>query len=824
MAAATAPELAASGSMDLQGSVFRTDTIAHYATGPGLTYTHIRLSGPKMVDVHYVSYDKKGDPKGLIAPRVEIGKDQCLTGESVSSMALRKSGENRQYLAGINGDFFITSGFAVNHEFGNEILGYPNMSCVIDGKIAAPDMIDIVSRNSALIMGTDGWWIDATDLTYKLLNNDGSTVVAATAVNYPRRDGELMVYNSYMGPSTRTKAGGREIALKPAEGAEWRVNKSVKFTVDGSWSSDGNMAVPSPDGIVISCGKDYHNEFIDGLKAGDVVKLKIGLSLPAFEGIKPDVRDVIGGDVRILKENVVTTEAIRWINTPGSSYPRSLTGYSKDRDLLVIAAVDGGTAQSAGLSYYESADLMRALGCYDALDLDGGGSTALYLSHKGIANHPRDGQERAVGNALYFAIDAPAAENELASIAFADHAKVLPQYGSYKPVIYGYDRHGRLVDTDVKDFELSVDDGFGRVSADKGYIVAEKTGTYGLTATRGGMSARIAVTVDGDFSAQAAVETMLIDNFRRCTVPLQAQVGTELMPVAPEAFEWESSNPEIVDVDASTGILTGVADGTAEVTARRGGAVVATVAVRVECPRSYTMPLEAEGFDASTWKVTKAGVGADYKLEKFENGFRVSFTITSVRGPRITLAKSVPFYSLPDAIRIVADPKGCRYKALNLAVKAADRSRADNISIDGSRLGSGELIVDLDDVFDTSAISTYPLTLSSIGIEPAEGAGGGKDCTLEVSALELVYESVEASVGNVSTGSYGRVLPLTADYGSRRIVCAVAVSRLEVYTATGVKTGFSLDSEVEMPGVPGVYVVVATFASGEQATAKIAIK
>ena len=64
-------------------------------------------------------------------------------------------------------------------------------------------MIDIVSRENALIIGPEGMWIDATDLTYKVLNNDGSRQAKAQAVNYPRRDNEMMVYNSYNGASTR---------------------------------------------------------------------------------------------------------------------------------------------------------------------------------------------------------------------------------------------------------------------------------------------------------------------------------------------------------------------------------------------------------------------------------------------------------------------------------------------------------------------------------------------------------------------------------------------------------------------------------------------
>ena len=180
----------ASGTVDLQGTTFRSDTLEHYYVAPGTTHTHLELTaGNRRVQVFAVTIDRAdASYRPTVTPRVVIGNDMCLNAETVSSMGTRKTTDSRQYVAGVNGDFFITASFAGNHEFGNAILGYPNMSCVIDGKIAAPDMIDIVSRENALIIGPEGMWIDATDLTYKVLNNDGSRQAKAQAVNYPRRD------------------------------------------------------------------------------------------------------------------------------------------------------------------------------------------------------------------------------------------------------------------------------------------------------------------------------------------------------------------------------------------------------------------------------------------------------------------------------------------------------------------------------------------------------------------------------------------------------------------------------------------------------------
>ena len=60
-----------------------------------------------------------------VTPRVVIGNDMCLNAETVSSMGTRKTTDSRQYVAGVNGDFFITASFAGNHEFGTPSWAIP---------------------------------------------------------------------------------------------------------------------------------------------------------------------------------------------------------------------------------------------------------------------------------------------------------------------------------------------------------------------------------------------------------------------------------------------------------------------------------------------------------------------------------------------------------------------------------------------------------------------------------------------------------------------------------------------------------------------------
>lgn len=84
-------------------------------------------------------------------------------------------------------------------------------------------------------------------------------------------------------------------------------------------------------------------------------------------------------------------------------HPRSFIGFCNSK--LLMGVVDGRDPDRAeGMNLHELKTFARALGCTDLLNLDGGGSSTLYIrgySNKGIVNIPSDGQERPVKSIIY---------------------------------------------------------------------------------------------------------------------------------------------------------------------------------------------------------------------------------------------------------------------------------------------------------------------------------------------------------------------------------------------------------------------------------------
>ncbi|MFJ4523584.1 phosphodiester glycosidase family protein [Streptomyces sp. NPDC088810] len=106
-------------------------------------------------------------------------------------------------------------------------------------------------------------------------------------------------------------------------------------------------------------------------------------------------------DIDAAAEGVVDPEytsfGYAWANV---RQPRTMAGIDR-RGRLILATVDGRLKNgSEGFTLYEAAAFMRSLGAVQAMNLDGGGSTAMAVNGT-VVNHPSDAAgERAVGDTV----------------------------------------------------------------------------------------------------------------------------------------------------------------------------------------------------------------------------------------------------------------------------------------------------------------------------------------------------------------------------------------------------------------------------------------
>lgn len=141
---------------------------------------------------------------------------------------------------------------------------------------------------------------------------------------------------------------------------------------------------------------------LSSLRANDTVTVT-----RTFIPVTP--REAVGGQPILLRDSTIAG-AVDSVNNAGfrALNPRTAIGYADHGRRLLIAVIDGRQPKySVGMSLRDMAQLFRALGATDAINLDGGGSSAMALTdprtQSGIrlATHPSDSAgERPVANAL----------------------------------------------------------------------------------------------------------------------------------------------------------------------------------------------------------------------------------------------------------------------------------------------------------------------------------------------------------------------------------------------------------------------------------------
>jgi exopolysaccharide biosynthesis protein len=135
---------------------------------------------------------------------------------------------------------------------------------------------------------------------------------------------------------------------------------------------------------------------------GDILPTQGPTRIPLLK----NVEDAIVTGPLLLKNSQINPLQKRPFND--LKHPRSAICLGKKEFWLV--AVDGRHKEASGLNLNDLAKFLLSCGCQQAINLDGGGSTTLYLNTKklnGIVNHPSDNKkfdsegERPVANVLF---------------------------------------------------------------------------------------------------------------------------------------------------------------------------------------------------------------------------------------------------------------------------------------------------------------------------------------------------------------------------------------------------------------------------------------
>jgi exopolysaccharide biosynthesis protein len=115
-----------------------------------------------------------------------------------------------------------------------------------------------------------------------------------------------------------------------------------------------------------------------------------------YESSKQESVVMVTGPLLLLNGEAMELPNMKFSN---NRHPR--TCLCLNQQSIIFVTIDGRSKQAEGMNLIEVQKFLSDVGCTDAINLDGGGSTTMWIRDKGIVNFPSDKSgERPVANAL----------------------------------------------------------------------------------------------------------------------------------------------------------------------------------------------------------------------------------------------------------------------------------------------------------------------------------------------------------------------------------------------------------------------------------------
>ena len=172
----------------------------------------------------------------------------------------------------------------------------------------------------------------------------------------------------------------------------------VGATVMSTTNDGANMPLRAGQFTLVAHGNKMN--LLSGLKPGQ--RLMIKLTTSGFDWEKLE-NVVSGGPILVRNGELAIDAEAEGFNKDfiEGRHPRTAIGRTSEGDLIFVA-IDGRQKMSVGATIEEEANILRNMGCRDALNLDGGGSTCMNVFGINM-NRPSDKTgERPVANGIVF--------------------------------------------------------------------------------------------------------------------------------------------------------------------------------------------------------------------------------------------------------------------------------------------------------------------------------------------------------------------------------------------------------------------------------------
>ena len=356
-------------------AAFTLGKIKYERVVPGLDHAHVRDTN-RPLSIHIARLKRHRKDLQILT---SLGQDRVYGLAPLSRQVAAFPHAFGTPVAAINGDFFeIRPG---------PYQGDPEGLQIIHGEVVS------APNDKAFWMGPDGEpHIGIIYSRFEITWPDQSH--SGFGLNQAPLPHHVTLFTPAFGASTHA-TNLTELVLEPTPENPWsplRLAETYRVRVRET-RPEGNTTLASNRWVLTLTGSATTN--LAGLKPGDTLTLTTATSANILHPAA-----AIGGGPILLREGASQPWPARKSPTDylQPRHPRTAVGYNERH--IYFVAVDGRQRElSAGVSFVELTSLLIQIGCTEAMNLDGGGSTTFWLNGK-VMNSPSDKRERSIANAL----------------------------------------------------------------------------------------------------------------------------------------------------------------------------------------------------------------------------------------------------------------------------------------------------------------------------------------------------------------------------------------------------------------------------------------
>lgn len=338
---------------------------------------------------NYVTYEPDGD----VVPVVHYGND--IYGAAGMSTVIGYAQENGlNVIAAINGDFFtVENGVATGMVIKEGIIRASESTMANYNSVGFYDDGEVIIGRSGL----------QTRAHYT--NTSGTAITVGMHLNKQLTQASgIVLFTEDYHDTNKATIPSFNVILNVTDG-EPRINETMTGVVTALGGSTSQTPIREGE-VVISMASNTPYvttlQQLQTLTVGDEVEFTFEAD-EAWE----DVEYAVGAGYKLLTDGVNVAPA-----TDRTRAPRTALGITEDGEVIFYTVDGRQKGYSQGTYQAELADRLIELGCVEAVNLDGGGSTGMRVLYPGdvntsLVNKPSGGSMRACANYILLVTDRP---------------------------------------------------------------------------------------------------------------------------------------------------------------------------------------------------------------------------------------------------------------------------------------------------------------------------------------------------------------------------------------------------------------------------------